>query len=202
MCVQRGIEPPTIISESGRALASHHTVLVFDVLSKWAPASLPFSRWGWPFSPVRMLQGGTAYTLSPSAACVLCRRLSTCLRPKPAVVRLRLCARLTRPPSHTRRAPRPHKLREEEKREEEDELMERVASGVLEEAPLTDQWKQVRFGGARPRHMLSAGRRWALGEACRRAGRGHPLGLGLPSNPPHPRLLVPGRVHAHSPALD
>ena len=34
VCVQRGIAPPTIMSESGRALASHHTVLVFDVLSK------------------------------------------------------------------------------------------------------------------------------------------------------------------------
>lgn len=34
VCVQRGIDPPIIISESGRAMASHHTVLVFDVLSK------------------------------------------------------------------------------------------------------------------------------------------------------------------------
>ncbi|GBF89380.1 arginine decarboxylase [Raphidocelis subcapitata] len=34
VCIQRGIEPPTIISESGRALASAHTVLVFDVMSK------------------------------------------------------------------------------------------------------------------------------------------------------------------------
>lgn len=34
VCVQRGIPPPVIISESGRALASHHTVLVFDVLSQ------------------------------------------------------------------------------------------------------------------------------------------------------------------------
>ncbi|KAI8463251.1 MAG: arginine decarboxylase [Monoraphidium minutum] len=30
VCIQRGIAPPTIISESGRALASHHSVLVFD----------------------------------------------------------------------------------------------------------------------------------------------------------------------------
>jgi hypothetical protein len=37
VCIQRGIEPPTIISESGRALASAHTVLVFDVMSKRAP---------------------------------------------------------------------------------------------------------------------------------------------------------------------
>ena len=34
VCIERGIHPPTIISESGRALASHHAVLVFDVLSK------------------------------------------------------------------------------------------------------------------------------------------------------------------------
>ena len=34
VCIQRDIEPPTIISESGRALASHHAVLVFDVLTK------------------------------------------------------------------------------------------------------------------------------------------------------------------------
>jgi arginine decarboxylase len=33
MCIQRGIAPPTIITESGRALASHHSVLVFDVLT-------------------------------------------------------------------------------------------------------------------------------------------------------------------------
>lgn len=34
VCIQRGIEAPTIMSESGRALASHHSVLVFDVLTK------------------------------------------------------------------------------------------------------------------------------------------------------------------------
>lgn len=34
VCIQRGIEAPTIMSESGRALASHHAVIVFDVLSK------------------------------------------------------------------------------------------------------------------------------------------------------------------------
>lgn len=33
VCIQRNIEPPTIITESGRALASHHSVLVFDVLT-------------------------------------------------------------------------------------------------------------------------------------------------------------------------
>jgi arginine decarboxylase len=33
VCIQRGIQPPTIITESGRALASHHSVLVFDVLT-------------------------------------------------------------------------------------------------------------------------------------------------------------------------
>ena len=33
VCIQRGIPPPTIVTESGRALASHHSVLVFDVLT-------------------------------------------------------------------------------------------------------------------------------------------------------------------------
>ncbi|KIY93344.1 Biosynthetic arginine decarboxylase [Monoraphidium neglectum] len=70
VCIERGIEPPTIISESGRALASAHTVLVFDVLSK------------------------------------------------------------------------PHSFRENEKREEEEELM-RVASGSLDDQPLTKQLKQA-----------------------------------------------------------
>ena len=31
-CASRGVSPPTLISESGRALASHHAVVVFDVL--------------------------------------------------------------------------------------------------------------------------------------------------------------------------
>jgi arginine decarboxylase len=35
VCIERGIlVSPTIISESGRALASHHSVLVFDVLNR------------------------------------------------------------------------------------------------------------------------------------------------------------------------
>ncbi|GAB4817650.1 hypothetical protein N2152v2_004696 [Parachlorella kessleri] len=34
VCIQRDIPAPTILSESGRALASHHAVLVFDVLTK------------------------------------------------------------------------------------------------------------------------------------------------------------------------
>lgn len=33
VCIAKGIPPPTIISESGRALVSHHAVLVFDVLN-------------------------------------------------------------------------------------------------------------------------------------------------------------------------
>ena len=33
VCIQRGIPAPTIITESGRALASHASVLVFDVLN-------------------------------------------------------------------------------------------------------------------------------------------------------------------------
>ncbi len=37
VCIERGIEPaPVIVSESGRALGSHHAILVFDVLSKCA----------------------------------------------------------------------------------------------------------------------------------------------------------------------
>ncbi|KAK9830421.1 hypothetical protein WJX72_011676 [[Myrmecia] bisecta] len=39
VCIQRAIEPPTIISESGRALASHHAVMVFDVVSRPAAVS-------------------------------------------------------------------------------------------------------------------------------------------------------------------
>ena len=34
VCLERGIAAPTIISESGRALASHHSVLIFDVLGQ------------------------------------------------------------------------------------------------------------------------------------------------------------------------
>ena len=36
VCMERGIPAPCIVSESGRALASHHAVMVFDVLSRWA----------------------------------------------------------------------------------------------------------------------------------------------------------------------
>lgn len=36
VCSQRGIPVPTIMSESGRALGSHHAVMVFDVLTKCA----------------------------------------------------------------------------------------------------------------------------------------------------------------------
>eukprot|EP00884_Botryococcus_braunii_P003545 jgi/Botrbrau1/13191/Bobra.0351s0004.1 len=40
VCIERGIVvSPTIISESGRALASHHSVLVFDVLNR--PSMVP-----------------------------------------------------------------------------------------------------------------------------------------------------------------
>lgn len=41
VCIQRGISPPTIVTESGRALASHHSVLVFDVLTTCAAARPP-----------------------------------------------------------------------------------------------------------------------------------------------------------------
>ena len=34
VCIERGIAAPTIISESGRALASHHAILIFDVLGQ------------------------------------------------------------------------------------------------------------------------------------------------------------------------
>ena len=33
-CIQRNIPAPTIMSESGRALASHHAIVVFDVLTR------------------------------------------------------------------------------------------------------------------------------------------------------------------------
>ena len=36
VCMERGIPAPCIVSESGRALASHHAVMVFDVLSRQA----------------------------------------------------------------------------------------------------------------------------------------------------------------------
>ena len=32
----RAMPVPTILSESGRALASHHAVMVFDVLTRYA----------------------------------------------------------------------------------------------------------------------------------------------------------------------
>ena len=35
VCTMRSIPVPTILSESGRALASHHSVMVFDVLTRW-----------------------------------------------------------------------------------------------------------------------------------------------------------------------
>jgi arginine decarboxylase len=36
ICNQRGIEHPMIVSESGRAIAAHHSVLIFDVLGRSA----------------------------------------------------------------------------------------------------------------------------------------------------------------------
>lgn len=32
--MEKGIAAPCIVSESGRALASHHAVMIFDVLSR------------------------------------------------------------------------------------------------------------------------------------------------------------------------
>ena len=34
VCNEKGVRPPTIVTESGRALVSHHSVLVFDVISR------------------------------------------------------------------------------------------------------------------------------------------------------------------------
>lgn len=34
VCLERGIPMPTIVTESGRALASHHAVMVFDVVAR------------------------------------------------------------------------------------------------------------------------------------------------------------------------
>lgn len=45
VCIQRGIQPPTIITESGRALASHHSVLVFDVLTTCAQEGMGVEEW-------------------------------------------------------------------------------------------------------------------------------------------------------------
>lgn len=39
VCLERGIPMPTIVSESGRALASHHAVMVFDVVARCAFSS-------------------------------------------------------------------------------------------------------------------------------------------------------------------
>ena len=35
VCEERGVCAPTIVTESGRALVSHHSVLVFDVISRY-----------------------------------------------------------------------------------------------------------------------------------------------------------------------
>lgn len=34
VCLERNIPMPTVVSESGRALASHHAVMVFDVVAR------------------------------------------------------------------------------------------------------------------------------------------------------------------------
>ncbi|BDA46967.1 Biosynthetic arginine decarboxylase [Coccomyxa sp. Obi] len=39
VCLERGIPMPTIVTESGRALASHHAVMVFDVVARPPTAS-------------------------------------------------------------------------------------------------------------------------------------------------------------------
>jgi arginine decarboxylase-like protein len=36
VCMEKAIAAPCIVSESGRALASHHAVMIFDVLSRLA----------------------------------------------------------------------------------------------------------------------------------------------------------------------
>lgn len=36
VCKERCVPVPTIVTESGRALVSHHAVLVFDVISRYA----------------------------------------------------------------------------------------------------------------------------------------------------------------------
>ena len=38
VCTLRSIQVPTIMSESGRALASHHAVMVIDVLTRCGSA--------------------------------------------------------------------------------------------------------------------------------------------------------------------
>ena len=35
VCEEKGVRMPTIVTESGRALVSHHSVLVFDVISRY-----------------------------------------------------------------------------------------------------------------------------------------------------------------------
>ena len=41
MCAAEKVEPPTLVSESGRALAAHHSVLVVDVLSAYRKDTAP-----------------------------------------------------------------------------------------------------------------------------------------------------------------
>lgn len=53
MCIQRSIPPPTIVTESGRALASHHSVLVFDVLTTCAAGAGQAARPAGGRAPVR-----------------------------------------------------------------------------------------------------------------------------------------------------
>jgi arginine decarboxylase len=62
ICNERGIDHPMIVSESGRAIAAHHSVLIFDVLGRSAldgfqvaPADLPGAKARGVPQPVRDL---------------------------------------------------------------------------------------------------------------------------------------------------
>ncbi len=46
VCLERGIPMPTIVTESGRALASHHAVMVFDVVARSALRTMCPSQFG------------------------------------------------------------------------------------------------------------------------------------------------------------
>lgn len=74
VCLERGIPMPTIVTESGRALASHHAVMVFDVVARSAPSQNdPFTTWHGSSVPQRVLCLLTDSLLSyhPSPQCFL-----------------------------------------------------------------------------------------------------------------------------------
>jgi len=66
VCLEKGIAAPYIVSESGRALASHHAVMIFDVLSRFHPHAA-----GMPQRYCQMPQCIRNNTMPPAVALTL-----------------------------------------------------------------------------------------------------------------------------------